>query len=109
MRFAYWIAAVFGSGFLAWAHCHTDEIPIVFAFVIAVGAVLGAIAPRRAVFSWIVAAAPVPLVETLVHYSLLRAPWPASHGFPFEPLIAAVPAGIGVAAGAGLSDNKRFR
>jgi hypothetical protein len=102
MNVAYWIAVLAGTGFLFFAHSHTDEIPVVFGFVIIVGAILGALMPRRAILSWFLTGAPIPIVETLVHYSLIRAPYPASEGLPFVALIAYVPAAIGVAIGAGL-------
>ena len=101
MTWLYWITAVCGATFLGWAHCHTDEIPIVLGFVIIVGAVLGAISPRRFALSWAITGAPVPIVETLVHFSLIHAPYPPGEGLPFVALIAYVPAAIGVALGAG--------
>jgi len=96
----YWIIALAGAAFLGFAHCHTDEIPIVFGFVIIVGAILGALAPRRFLLSWAITGAPVPIVEMLVHYSLLSAPWPKSDN-PWVGLVAYVPAAIGVAVGVG--------
>jgi hypothetical protein len=103
---AYWIAAALGAGFVGFAHCHTDEIPVVFGFVIVVGAVLGGIAPRRAVLSWAIVGAPVPIVEMLVRYSLLQAPWPPSAN-PLVGFVAYVPAAIGVAAGAAMARGFR--
>ena len=83
MKQLYWPSALCGAAFLGWAHCHTDEIPIVFGLVIIVGALLGVVSPRRAVLSWAVVGAPIPVVEILVHYSLIRAPYHATP--PFQP------------------------
>jgi hypothetical protein len=102
MKIAYWAVAPAGALFLAWAHTHTDELPIVFGFVLIVGAVLGALAPRLFPISWLIAAAPLPIVETLVRYKALNATWPTSEANPLAALVAAVPAAIGVAVGAGL-------
>lgn len=102
MKALYWTAALCGAAFLGWAHCHTDEIPVVFGFVIIVGALLGALAPARFILSWAITGAPIPIVETLVHYSLIHAPYPAGEGLPFVALIAYVPAAIGVGLGAGI-------
>jgi hypothetical protein len=102
MNRMYWITAFLGAGFLGWAHCHTDEIPIVFGFVIITGALLGALWPRRAVLSWAFVGAPIPIVELLVHYSLLQAPYAATplKDLPVITLIVLTVAAIGVAIGA---------
>jgi hypothetical protein len=102
MNASYWIVALVGAGFLGFAHCHTDELPIVLGFVIIVGTLLGALSPRRFLLSWVITGAPIPIVETLVHYSLIHAPYPASEGLPFVALIAYIPAAIGVGVGVGL-------
>jgi hypothetical protein len=101
-RAAYWMVALLGAVFLGWAHVHTDELPIVLGFVLITGAVLGAMAPQRFLLSWLIAGAPVPIMETLVHYRLLTAPWPISEALPLNALVAFVPALIGVAIGAGV-------
>jgi hypothetical protein len=102
MNAAYWISALAGAAFLGFAHSHTDELPIVFGFVMIVGALLGAIAPRRFLLSWAITGAPIPIVETLVHYSLISAPYPVTEAKPWLALIAYVPAAVGVAVGAGV-------
>ncbi len=97
---------------MGFAHCHTDELPIVLGLVLIMGGVLGALAPRMFPLSWPAAGAPVFVVETLVHFHVLSAPYPASAGIPFVALFALVPAAIGVAVGAGLRwmlfDNGKF-
>lgn len=98
----YWITALAGAGFVGWAHDHTDELPIVLGFVLILGVILGALWPRRFLLSWAIAGAPVPIVETLVHFRLIGAPYPVSQALPLAALVAYVPAVIGVAAGAGL-------
>jgi hypothetical protein len=102
MKITYWLTALTGAAFLGWAHSHTDELPIVFGFVLITGAVLGALAPRRFLLSWLIASAPVPMVETLVRYKAMQATWPTTEAQPLYALVAAVPALIGVAIGAGL-------
>jgi hypothetical protein len=102
MKIAWWTAAVAGALFLGWAHDHTDEIPIVFGFVLLVGGILGALGPGRFFASWAIASAPVPVVETLVRFHVMTAPWPAGEASPLNALVAAVPALIGVGIGAGL-------
>ena len=97
-----------GAAFLGWAHDHTDEIPIVFGFVLLIGAILGALGPRRFLASWAIAGAPIPIVETLVRYRWMTAPWPAGEASPLNALVAAVPALIGVALGT-LFHNVKFR
>jgi hypothetical protein len=103
MKRAYWFAVIFCAGFLGWAHCHTDEIPVVFGFVIIAGAILGALSPRRAVVSWALVGAPILVAEILVHYSLVHAPYPATplKNLPLIALVVYVVAAIGVALGAG--------
>ena len=103
MKTLYWTTAVCGAGFLGWAHCHTDEIPVVLGFVIIVGALLGALAPCKAIVSWLIVGAPIPIVEILVHYSLIHAPYPAAplKDLPLITLVVYVVAAIGVALGAG--------
>lgn len=108
--------ALFGAFcFMMWAHLHTDEIPVVFAFLAAIGFALGAAVPGRFVWSWIAPAMGIPGAEMLVHYSLARAPY---HGSAL-PTIAAiagvslVPSLAGVALGRGLRravrhDGKSF-
>jgi hypothetical protein len=102
MKTAYWIIAVAGACFVGWADDHTDETPIILGFVLIFGAVLGSLAPRRFLLSWAIAGAPVFIVEVLVFYRVISAPWPSAPGSPFVALAAYVPALIGVAVGAGL-------
>ncbi len=108
MRIAWWVAAVAGALFLVWAHVHTDEIPIVFGFVLLVGVLLGVLGSGRFLASWVIAGAPVPVVETLVRYHWMTAPWPPGEASPLNALVALAPALIGVAVGT-LFHNVKFR
>jgi len=95
----YWVTALAGALFVGWAHDHTDELPIVLGFVLLLGAGLGALEPRRFALSWAIAGAPVPVVETVVRYGWMNAPWPRSEALPLVALVAYAPAAIGVAVG----------
>jgi hypothetical protein len=87
-----WIAVLAGASFIGWSHAHTDEIPVVLGFVVILSALLGGIFPRRPWLTGFLMGAPVFLVETLVHFSLIRAPYPPSRGLPWAALTAFVPA-----------------
>jgi len=102
MRIVYWPCLLAASAFLVWAHTHTDELPIVLGFVLITGAILGAVFPRQFPATALVIGAAVFVAETLVHFSVLRAPYPPSMGLPWVALVAYVPAILGVGLGAGL-------
>jgi hypothetical protein len=87
-----WIAVVAGASFIGWTHAHTDEIPVVLGFALILSAVLGGIFPRRPWLTGFFLGAPVFLVELLVHFSVVRAPYPPSAGIPWAALTALVPA-----------------
>ncbi len=91
-----------GVCFVGWAHCHTDEIPIVLGFVLILGFALGAAWSGHFLTSWVLAGAPLFPVETMVHFGWISAPYPPSAGLPFVALVAYVPALLGVAAGTGV-------
>jgi hypothetical protein len=86
--------------FLGWAHTHTDEIPIVLGIVLIVSGVVGILFPRHAVISILVLGPAIFCAETLVHFGVLRAPYPPSNGLPWAALAGFVPAAIGVGVGA---------
>src|SRR5580658_8870328 len=87
-----WIAVLAGASFIGWTHAHTDEIPVVLGFVLILSSLLGGIFPRRPWLTGFLLGAPVFTVETLVHFSLIRAPYPPSAGIPWAALAAFVPA-----------------
>lgn len=91
---------VISALFLGFAHTHTDEIPIVLGMILIVGGVIGLLFPRYAVISAIVLGPAIFCAETLVHFHVLNAPYPPSHGIPWVALVGFVPAIIGVAVGA---------
>jgi hypothetical protein len=104
MRNVYWISLVAAAAFLGWANLHTDEVPILLGFVLIAGGLLGVINPKRFLISLAVIGAPLPIVETLLHFGLVSAPYPASPlaALPVIALVSYAAALIGVAAGAGV-------
>jgi hypothetical protein len=87
-----WVCVLIGASFIGWTHAHTDEIPVVLGFVLILSSLLGGIFPRRPWLTGFLLGAPVFTVETLVHFSLIRAPYPPSAGIPWAALAAFVPA-----------------
>src|SRR4030081_1521008 len=102
MKIVYCLCLLAAAAFLVWAHTHTDEIPIVLGFVLLTGAILGAAFPQNFPATALVLGAALFIAETLVHFSVLRAPYPASAGLPWVALVAYVPAILGVGLGTGL-------
>jgi hypothetical protein len=101
VRRFYWPCALLAAGFIAWAHVHTDEIPVIFGFLIILGMLLGAAFRGRFVCSWLLLGAAVPIMELLVHFALVRAPYPASSLSSIAVIawVAMAPPLIGVALG----------
>lgn len=91
MRLSYWICVLSAATFIGWTHDHTDEIPVVLGFVLIVSALVAGVFPRRPWITGFLIGAPVFLVETLVHFSLIGAPYPPSSGLPWPALFAFVP------------------
>lgn len=91
MKLAYWISVMAAAGFIGWSHDHTDEIPVVLGFVLILSTVVCLVFPKRPWLSGFLLGAPVFLVETLVHFGLIGAPYPASPGLPWPALTAFVP------------------
>jgi hypothetical protein len=87
-----WVSVLACAAFIGWSHAHTDEIPVVLGFILILSAVLGGIFPRRPWLTGFLMGAPVFLVETLVHFSVIRAPYPPSVGLPWPALLGFVPA-----------------
>jgi hypothetical protein len=87
-----WLCVAAGAAFIGWTHAHTDEIPVVLGFVLIIGAGLGGVFPRRPWLTGFLLGAPVFVVETGVHYSLIGAPYPPSVGLPWPALLAFFPA-----------------
>ncbi len=102
MKLAYWMAALCSAGFISFAHCHTDELPIVLGSVLILACLLGALSPRHFFATLLLTGTPMFLTETMVHYGLITAPYPPGSGIPFVALVALVPAVLGTAAGAGM-------
>jgi hypothetical protein len=101
MNRLYWPCVLTVAGFMAWAHVHTDEIPVIFGFLIILGSLLGAVFESRFVVSWLLPGAAVPTMEILLHFGLVQAPYAASsfRTIAVIALIALVPPLVGVALG----------
>jgi hypothetical protein len=91
-QFTQWLCVLIGAGFIGWSHAHTDEIPVVLGFILILSAILGGVFPRRPWLTGLLMGVPPFVVETLVHYGLVRAPYPPSAGLPWAALFAFVPA-----------------
>jgi hypothetical protein len=102
MKVLYWPCLTLAAGFLVWAHTHTDELPIVLSFVLIASALLAALFPDKYLVTGLVAGASLFVAETLVHFSILRAPYPASAGLPWVALFGYVPAILGAGIGVGV-------
>jgi len=102
MKIAYGLCLSAAFLFLGWADTHTDGVSLVLGFVLLAGGLLGITFPRRALESWVVLGGAVFVTETLVHFSVLRAPYQPSSGLPWPALVAYVPAALGVGIGAGV-------
>src|SRR5271170_7243173 len=87
-----WLFVLAAAVLIGWTHVHTDEIPLVLGLVLLLSTLLGAVFPRRPWLTGFLTGAPVFLVETLVHFSVIRAPYPPSAGLPWAALTAFVPA-----------------
>jgi len=89
---AQWICVFAGALFIGWSHAHTDEIPVVLGFILILSSLLGGVFPRRPWLTGFLMGAPPFIVETLLHFGMIRAPYPASSGLPWAALFAFVPA-----------------
>src|SRR5580704_13657356 len=87
-----WMCVLTGAAFIGWTDAHTDEIPVVLGFVLILSSLLGVCFPQRPWLTGFLLGAPVFTVETLVHFYLVRAPYPRSAGIPWAALAAFVPA-----------------
>lgn len=87
-----WVCVLAGAVFIGWTHAHTDEIPVVLGFILILSSILGCVFPRRPWLTGFLMGAPPFIVETLLHFALIRAPYRASAGLPWAALFAFVPA-----------------
>ncbi|MES1258148.1 MAG: hypothetical protein ABUS51_06950 [Acidobacteriota bacterium] len=101
MKWLYCFVLLAADAFLVWADTHTDELPIVLGFVVLSAAILGAAFPGHVPVTALVVGAAIFIAETLVHFSVLHAPYPPAAGLPWAALVAYVPAILGVGLGAG--------
>ena len=91
-QFRQWLCVLVGAGFIRWAHAHTDEIPVVLGFILILSALLGGVFPGRPWLTGLLLGAQPFIVETLVHFHVVHAPYPPSVGLPWAALFAFVPA-----------------
>ena len=87
-----WTCVLAGSFFIGWTHSHTDEIPVVLGFSLILSAILGLVFPRLPWITGFLMGAPPFVVETLVHFSVIHAPYPPSAGIPWPALLGFAPA-----------------
>jgi len=104
-----WVCVLAGAGFIGWSHAHTDEIPVVLGFILILSAILGAVFPRRPWITGFLMGTPPFVVETLLHFSLIRAPYAASAGIPWVALVALIPAMGGAFFGSAVRNLNRQR
>jgi len=86
-----WICVLTGACFVGWTHDHTDEIPVVLGIVLILSAILGLVFPAKPWLTGFLLGAPVFLVETLVHFGVIGAPYHPSAGLPWPALLGFVP------------------
>ncbi len=94
MKHAHWLLVLAAALFIGWAHSHTDEIPVVLGFVLLLSAILGLAFPSRPWLTGFLIGIPPFIVETLVHFHIIHAPYPASEAIPWAALLGLVP-GLG--------------
>jgi uncharacterized membrane protein YhhN len=87
-----WICVLACAVFVGWSDAHTDEIPVVLGFVLLLSAILGGIFPRQPWLTGFLMGAPMFLVETLAHFSVIRVPYTPSAGLPWPALLGFIPA-----------------
>ena len=107
MKPSYWISVLAAAAFIGWSHAHTDEIPVVLGFILILSTVVAVIFPRHPWLTGFLVGAPVFLVETLVHYSVVHAPYPPSVGLPWAALFGFVPAMGGAFLGSAMRNLNR--
>jgi hypothetical protein len=87
-----WTCVLAGAAFIGWCHAHTDEVPVVLGIILILSTFLSLVFPRWPWLTGFLLGAPVFLVETLVHFSVIHAPYPPSSGLPWAALLGFVPA-----------------
>lgn len=88
----YWVCMLAGAALIGWSDAHTDEVPIVLGIILILSSLLGGVFPQRPWLTALFLGSPVFFVETLVHFSVIRAPYPPSAGLPWPALLAFIPA-----------------
>jgi len=87
-----WLCVLAAATFIGWTDAHTDEIPVVLGIVLILSALLGGVFPRRPWLTGFLTGAPPFVVETLVHFLIVHAPYKPSAGIPWPALLGLVPA-----------------
>jgi len=102
-----WICVLGGAVFVGWCDAHTDEIPVVLGFVLLLSAILGGVFPARPWLTGFLMGAPMFLVETLAHFSVIHVPYTPSAGLPWAALLGFIPAMGGAFFGSAVRHLKR--
>jgi len=97
-----WTCVLACAVFAGWSDAHTDEIPVVLGFVLLLSAILGGVFPRQPWITGFLMGAPMFLVETLAHFSVIHVPYTPSLGLPWAALLGFIPAMGGALFGSAL-------
>jgi hypothetical protein len=62
---------------MVWTDTHTDELTVLPGFPVVFSIIPGAAFSRYFLVTWLILGAAVPISETLVHFPVLPAPYPA--------------------------------
>jgi hypothetical protein len=89
---AQWVCVLAGALYIGWTHAHTDEVPVVLGFILLISTMLGGIFPQRPWLTGLLLGVPPFIVENLVRFSVIHAPYGPSAGVPWAALLAFVPA-----------------
>ena len=107
MKRAHWYCVFAAALFIGRMHAHTDEVPVVLGSVLLLSAILGLIFPSRPWLTAVILGIPPFIVETLVHFGVIHAPYPASQGLPWPALLGLVPAFGGTCFGSAIRHLNR--
>ena len=107
MKRAHWPCVFAAAIVIGWAHSHTDEVPVVLGLVLLLSAILGLVFPSRPWLTAIILGIPPFIVETLVHFGVIHAPYPASEALPWAALLGLIPASGGALFGSAIRHLNR--
>ena len=104
---AQWVCILAGAVLIGWTHAHTDEVPVVLGLILLLSAILGGVFPRWPWMTGFFLGVPPFIVETLVHYSVIHAPYSPSVGLPWGATFAFIPAMGGAFFGSAVRHFKK--